>query len=180
MHESPHGSGGLKSALQPQRQPDCFQKGGQCMRFKKGQSGNPAGRPQGSRNHAATRIRDLLGPKTGEIVNKLTDMALAGNIGAIRLCLDRLVPTGKYEPLLCEMRPLAKAADAVGAMAGLASAAAAGEVTADEAAKFAKMISVYVDTLEAHDFEERLTKLEQTDVQSAAGMRNASDHACDQ
>ena len=46
---------------------------------------------------------------------------------------------------------------------------------ADEAAKFAKMISVYVDTLEAHDFEERLTKLEQTDVQSAAGTRNWSD-----
>jgi hypothetical protein len=147
------------------------------MQFQKGQSGNPAGRPRGSRNRAATRIRELLGPKTDELVGKLVELALAGNVGAIRLCLDRLAPAGKYESLLCELRPLEKAADAVGAMAGLASAAAAGEVTADEAAKFAKMISVYVDTLEAHDFDERLTKLEQADIKSAADTRNWSDDA---
>jgi hypothetical protein len=134
------------------------------MQFQKGQSGNPAGRPRGSRKNASHRARELLAEKTDEIVEKLREMALAGNIAALRLCLAQLAPAGKYEPLLCEMRPLQKAADAVGAMAGLAAAAAAGEITADEAAKFAKVISVYVSTLEAHDFEKRLVKLEQADL----------------
>jgi hypothetical protein len=31
------------------------------------------------------------------------------------------------------------------------------------------VIDVYVNALEAHDFEERLTKLEQTDVQRSDG-----------
>ena len=70
------------------------------------------------------------------------------------------MPAGKYQPLLCEMQPLRKAADAVAAFAGLASAAAAGEVTPDEAAKLAKLVSLYVDALQAHDFDDRLAKLE--------------------
>jgi hypothetical protein len=64
------------------------------------------------------------------------------------------------------------AADAVGAMAGLASAAATGDVTADEAAKLAKVISLYVNTLEAHHFEDRLAKLERVDLKRVAYARN--------
>jgi hypothetical protein len=60
-------------------------------------------------------------------------------------------------------------------MAGLASAAAAGEVTADEAAKLAKVISLYVNALEAQDFEERLGKLERADLNRVEDMSNASD-----
>jgi hypothetical protein len=133
------------------------------MQFQKGQSGNPAGRPRGSRNKASIRMQELLEQKAEQLVNKAVDMAVAGNIGALRLCLDRLVPAGKYHPLLCEMPPLAKAADAVAAIAGIASAAVAGDVTADEAAKLAKVISLYVNTLEAREFEDRLAQLERSD-----------------
>ena len=57
-------------------------------------------------------------------------------------------------------------------MAGLASAAATGDVTADEAAKLAKVISLYVNTLEAHHFEDRLAKLERVDLKRVAYARN--------
>jgi hypothetical protein len=80
------------------------------------------------------------------------------------LCLDRILPTRKGGPLVCETPPIAKAADAVRAIASITSAATAGDVSADEAAKLAKVISVYVDTLEAHDFDERLTRLERADT----------------
>jgi hypothetical protein len=111
-------------------------------------------------------MQELLEEKVEQLVNKLVEMALAGNIGALRLCLDRLAPAGTSGPLLCEMPRLEKAADAVGAMAGLASAATAGDVTADEAAKLAKVISLYVNALEAHEFEDRLAKLERADLQA--------------
>ena len=70
------------------------------------------------------------------------------------------------------MPPLAKAADAVAVIAGIASAAVAGDVTADEAAKLAKVISLYIDSLEAHQFEDRLAKLECADLKRGVQVTN--------
>ena len=142
------------------------------MQFQKGQSGNPAGRPRGSRNKASLRMQEMLEQKADALVKKVVKMALAGNIGALRLCLDRLAPTRKNEPLFCEMPPLQKASDAVAAIAGVASAAVAGDVTADEAAKLAKVISLYVNTLEAHNFEDRLLRLERADLKRVGRVRD--------
>jgi hypothetical protein len=144
-----------------------FATGGQCMQFQKGQSGNPAGRPLGSRNKASIRMQELLEQNAEQLIEKAVGMAVAGNIGALRLCLDRVVPARKYQPLLCAMPPLAKAADAVATIAGIASAAVAGDVTADEAAKLAKVISLFVNTLEAREFEDRLASLERADLKPA-------------
>ena len=134
------------------------------MQFQKGQSGNPAGRPRGARSKATIRMQMMLERRAKALVNKTVDIALAGNVAALRLCLDRLVPTRKTEPVICDMAPLQKTSDAVAAIAGIASAAAAGDVTADEAAKLAKVIALYVNSLEAHDFEERLARLERADL----------------
>ena len=73
------------------------------MQFQKGQSDNPAGRPRGSRNQVSIRMQELLEEKAEQLVNKLVEMALAGNIGALRLCLDRLVPAGTSGARVCEM-----------------------------------------------------------------------------
>ena len=118
------------------------------MKFQKGQSGNPAGRPRGSRNKTTIRMQALLDRKARRLVNKAIDMAMGGNTTVLRLCMDRVVPPRRSEPLVCEIPPLASAADAVGAMSGLAACAAVGDVTADEAAKLAKLISAYVNALE--------------------------------
>ena len=109
-------------------------------------------------------LQELLEEKAEALVSKAVNMAVAGDIGALRLCLDRVVPARKYHPLFCELPPLAKAADAVVAMAGIASAAVSGDVTPDEAAKLAGVISHYVTTLEAREFEDRLAALERADL----------------
>ena len=140
------------------------------MQFQKGQSGNPAGRPRGSRNKATLRMQEMLEQEAGQLVDKAVKMALAGNIAAIRLCLDRLVPMRRNELLLYQMPSMQKAADAVSAMARITSAAVAGDVTPDEAAKLAKVISHYVNTLEATDFEDRLSQLERADLKRIAGQ----------
>ena len=142
------------------------------MPFQKGQSGNPAGRPRESRNKTSIRMQEMLEEKAEALVNKVVELAMGGNIAALRLCLDRLVPARKSEPLSCEMPPLARAADAVAAIGGIASAAVAGDVTADEAAKLAKVISLYVNTLEAHQFEHRLAQLERADLKRIGELKN--------
>ena len=47
--------------------------------FKKGQSGNPAGKPKGAKDKR-TELRELLKPHAEKLVKKAVDMALAGDV----------------------------------------------------------------------------------------------------
>ena len=60
-------------------------------RFTKGQSGNPAGRPVSSKNKC-TQFRELLEDDLPALVSVLRDKALEGDMNAMRLLLERLVP----------------------------------------------------------------------------------------
>ena len=60
-------------------------------KFTKGQSGNPAGRPVGSKNKC-TQFRELLADDLPALASVLRDKALEGDMNAMRLVLERLVP----------------------------------------------------------------------------------------
>ncbi|HET9816006.1 MAG TPA: DUF5681 domain-containing protein [Xanthobacteraceae bacterium] len=130
------------------------------MPFEKGESGNPAGRPRGARNRATLLIQNLLADDAEAIGRKAIEMAIAGDLAAIRLCMDRLAPARKDEPVAFELPPIEKAADSVAATASIVAAVAAGELTPSQAAELCKVIDVYVRALESKGFDERLTKLE--------------------
>lgn len=56
-------------------------------RWKPGQSGNPGGRPK-----RIGQVRALLEHKREELVKKAIELALAGDVAALRLCMERLAP----------------------------------------------------------------------------------------
>jgi len=58
--------------------------------FEPGQSGNPKGRPKGSRNQATMIAEALLDGEAEAITRRLVDKALEGDTAALRLCFDRL------------------------------------------------------------------------------------------
>ena len=60
--------------------------------FKKGNSGNPCGRPAGSRNKATLLYEQLLDNGAEELILKAMQMARKGDIRALTLCLDRIFP----------------------------------------------------------------------------------------
>ncbi len=60
-------------------------------KFMKGCSGNPAGRPVGSKNKC-TQFRELLEDDLPALISVLRDKALEGDMNAMRLLLERLVP----------------------------------------------------------------------------------------
>ena len=132
------------------------------MPFEKGESGNPAGRPRGSRNRATLLMESLLADDAEAIGRKAIEMAKQGDMAAIRLCMDRLAPARKGEPVAFELPPLDKPADSVAAAATIVAAVAAGELTPSEAADLAKVVDVYVRAIATKAFDERLTKLEAT------------------
>lgn len=60
-------------------------------KFKAGKSGNPKGRPKGSKDKR-TALRELLQPHAEDLVKKAVELAKAGDVTALRMCLDRLIP----------------------------------------------------------------------------------------
>ena len=82
------------------------------MSFKKGQSGNPSGRPKGVKDKR-TELRELLEPHAEALVKKAVDLALMGDTSALRLCLERIIPAVKS----IEVNPGGNTIDILGAMA---------------------------------------------------------------
>jgi hypothetical protein len=107
-------------------------------------------------------MEGLLADDAEAIGRKAIAMAKQGDMAAIRLCMDRLSPPRKDEPVAFELPPLDKPADSVAAAAEIAAAVAAGELTPSEAADLAKVIDIYVRAIATTAFDERLTKLEAT------------------
>src|SRR6516225_9807088 len=56
--------------------------------FEKGRSGNPAGRPRGSRNRSTLAAQLLLQGEAEALTRKAVELALGGDPTALRLCLS--------------------------------------------------------------------------------------------
>ncbi|HLN23347.1 MAG TPA: DUF5681 domain-containing protein [Patescibacteria group bacterium] len=133
------------------------QRGG----FKKGQSGNPKGRPAGSRTKTTLLLDALIDGQAKEIVQSMVNAALGGDTSAGRALLDRLVPPRKDRPVTFALPPITTAADAAAALAGLLNAVAEGSVTPSEATEVSKLVADFVKTLEVSELESRIIALEE-------------------
>ena len=129
--------------------------------FKKGQSGNPKGRSQGSRNKATLAIDNLLDGEAEALTRKAIGMAKEGDTTALRLCLERLCPPRKDRPISISLPKIEKPDDALKASAALLGSVAAGEITPLEGAAVATLIEAHRRLVELQDIEQRLTRLEQ-------------------
>ena len=104
-------------------------------RFKKGWSGNPAGRPRGTRNKAIEAAELLLEGEAEALTRRAVERALEGDAAALRLCLDRIIPPRRGRPVrLDSVAPVRGAGDLGGTMAAITTAATSGAITPGEAA----------------------------------------------
>jgi hypothetical protein len=131
-------------------------------RWKPGQSGNPAGRPKGSRNKATLMAEQLLGGSGEEIVSKAIDMAKAGNPVALRLCIERLVPARHRNVVEFELPRIEKAQDIAAAAAAVIEAAN-GNLSLGEACEFMNLLELQRAAIETADLAIRVEVLEAQD-----------------
>ena len=130
------------------------------MPFAKGESGNRAGRPPGARHKATLAAEALLDGESEALTRKAVEAALGGDMAALRLCLDRIVPPRRERPVNFKIPPLKSAEDAAVAMAAITEAVAAGELLLGEAESASALVERFVRTIEAGEFEKRLRALE--------------------
>jgi hypothetical protein len=128
--------------------------------FAKGRSGNPAGRPRGTRNRATLIGENLLSGEVEALTRKVVKKALAGDGVALRLCLERLIPRVRERAVRIALPPVKDAADIAPMMAAVADALARGEITPGEAGELGRLVEAFVRALEAGEFERRLRALE--------------------
>ena len=132
------------------------------MQFQKGQSGNPHGRPPGSRNKRTIAAEKLFDEDAEALTRVAIDLAKEGDIAALRLCMDRICAPNRHRPVAFDLPELAIAADAVGAMATIVQAVADGELSPSEASELAKVVQGYTHALTTNDLYKRLAYLERT------------------
>jgi Family of unknown function (DUF5681) len=136
--------------------------------FRKGHSGNPRGRPAGARNAATVLAEQLLDGEAETLIRKAIEKAKRGDMVALRLCLDRIVPPRRDRPVHFTIPELNSAADATKAMAAITLAVAHGELTPAEAGELSRLVESYVKTIEAAEIERRLRALEEGQTHNAS------------
>lgn len=128
--------------------------------FEAGKSGNPRGRPKGSRNKATLAMEALLDGEANAILAKIVEKAKEGDPIALRLCLERLLPARRDRPVSFDMPDIKSAADASAASSAVLTACADGTLSLDEGNKVMAMIANHIRTLDAAEFEARLSAVE--------------------
>ena len=124
--------------------------------FKKG---NP-GRPPGSRNKATLAAEVLLDGETEKLTRKAIELAMAGDTVALRLCLERIVPTRRDRPVRFNFPKEASGNEIADIMRNVLDAVATGEMTPSEAQSVAAVVEGWRRAKEVGEMEDRLYALE--------------------
>ena len=136
--------------------------GKQGGRFQPGQSGNPAGKPPGARHKTTKAMEALLDGEAENITRRAIEFAMSGDPGALRLCMERLLPARKSKPIRIDLPRIDTPADVANALSLVVAAVADGSLDPDDAETLSRIVEVKRRSLETVEHEERLKKLEET------------------
>ena len=119
-----------------------------------------SGRPKGTRNKKTIAIESLLEGQAEALTQTAITKALDGDSMALRLCMERIAPTPKDNPVSFSLPQMNSALDASHAAGSVLTAVSEGNLTPIEATRVMGLINSYRRTLELTDIENRLKVLE--------------------
>lgn len=136
--------------------------------FKKGSSGNPAGRPAGSRNKSTLACEELLEGQAQKLTQKAVELALEGNIPVLRLCLERVIPVRKERCITLELQPIESAKDLPVQFQDIMLAIAKGKLTPSEGESMSNILTSHARLMEVVQLDQRVAELEASTQEAQA------------
>ncbi len=128
--------------------------------FAKGQSGNPKGKPVGTRNKTAAILDALLADGATAVAKALVNAAKGGDIATAKWLLDRLAPARKDAPIVFELPSIGDdPAELVRASASIIAAVASGTITPGEGAAMQSLLDRHRAMIETSDLAARVIDL---------------------
>jgi hypothetical protein len=131
------------------------------MTFKPGKSGNPSGKPKGTLHKATRAALEILEGDLEAITRVCIDKAKAGDLLAVKLILDKLLPNRRERSVNLKLPRVKAVQDLPKALEAVMQAVAAGELTPGEGQALTTMLTAFGKGLELFDIEARLTALEE-------------------
>jgi hypothetical protein len=131
------------------------------MSFESGKSGNPQGRPVGVPDKR-TKLRSLLQIHAQELIQKAVELALAGDVNALRLCLERLIPRLRSEPaaFLLPFNDVKNVKELLDNNAAVIAAVSCGELTLEQAQTLSSLLEAQHKFIVGSELEQRLAAIE--------------------
>lgn len=134
-------------------------------RFQPGKSGNPKGKPKGSRNHVLAAL-DQIGGENAETILRaavkaaIGDEKTAPDLRAAELILSRVWPARKGRAVAIDLPAIIGAGDLPAALGAIVAAVAGGDLTPEEGQAVAAVLEAQRRAIETADIETRLAALE--------------------
>lgn len=128
--------------------------------FIKGSSGNMSGRPQGRRNRATVIAQSLFDGEVEAITQKVLELALQGDSGALRLALERILPPRKDSHVYFDRLSLNQSGDVVTAIGAVLEAVSIGDLTPNEGHMIAGLIDNMRKAIDTQELERKIEHLE--------------------
>jgi hypothetical protein len=129
--------------------------------WKPGQSGNPKGRPRGSRNRVTLVALAAMEEGAEAIARKVVGLAKEGDMSAARLVLERLVPPAKERPIFLALPSTETATGIAEAQHAILQAVAAGDLLPGEGTALAGIVEARRKAVETLELEARISALEE-------------------
>ncbi len=135
---------------------DSKQPGEKPWQFQPGQSGNPAGKPRGARHKTTLAVQALLDGEAETITRKVIEAAKSGDMAAIRLVLERILPARKDAPISLSLPQVNSIEDIAISMAAVMQAVGNGELTPQEGQAVASLLEQQRKCMETSVLERKL------------------------
>jgi hypothetical protein len=119
------------------------------------------GRPRGSRNKTTVMAQELLDSNAESVVRKCLVMALQGNLKAMQLCMDRVLPARRDLPVKVGPLPMGSAAEISDASEKILEKVVAGRLSPSEGQGVFTLIEGRRKTLETENLAQRVKALEE-------------------
>ena len=123
-------------------------------------SGN-AGRPKGTRNLKTVAIESLLEGQAKALTQTAISKALEGDSVALRLCMDRIMPTPKDKRVKVQLPSISSPRDLLKAASDVMISVQYGELTPLEGEKVISLLERCQKLFVSVDLVERIEALEQ-------------------